>query len=563
MKLRTKTVITVVLLSLLIFGVLQIITVFVIQPSFLTIENNEAKEGLTQAKSIIDYQISDLTVKVKDYSFWDDTYDYALDGNGNYIENNFIGTTFENLNLNLVIIINNKTDVLYCQSFDLNTSTMVQTSKETIKTLTSVNNIWAFNSTEQTVSGLIIINNKTMLIASAPILTSINQGPIVGGMLFGKYIDDQDINQLTKLIQTNFTISTLTDFESQKKDNQIIKSLLSNSQTVVIKENNADTVSGYSLINDVNSNPMFVLQVTKERTAYQQGVLVGNIFLFAAIALSILSGIFLLFLLEREIVKPMIKLADYVEEISLNPNVLAPDLQTHSTEELAVLTNAVRDTLKRKLEGMNEVSRMVAHDLRNPLSGIKSASYFLKKKYGATMDEKGNAMLKTIDDCIAYSDKIVNNLFEYSSEIKINKVNTNPKKLVDDTLSKFLVPSNIKVANEIDDEISTMIDGEKMERVFTNLIANALDAMPKGGLLKITSKKIDNTVQISFSDNGVGMSKEILDKLWAPFFTTKAKGMGIGLSICKRIVDAHGGRIKVESVEGEGTCFKVFLPMAK
>ena len=70
-------------------------------------------------------------------------------------------------------------------------------------------------------------------------------------------------------------------------------------------------------------------------------------------------------------------------------------------------------------------------------------------------------------------------------------------------------------------------------------------------------------VEVDFADNGVGMSKEVIEKLWLPFFTTKAKGMGVGLPISKRIVEAHDGRIEVYSKKGKGTCFAVFLPLAK
>jgi two-component system sporulation sensor kinase C len=128
-------------------------------------------------------------------------------------------------------------------------------------------------------------------------------------------------------------------------------------------------------------------------------------------------------------------------------------------------------------------------------------------------------------------------------------------------LVKFVLPSNIKLINEANDELLLNVDTDKIERVFTNLIANALDAMPNGGTLRITSRKMKNSIVLDFSDTGKGMSKQVLEKLWMPFFTTKAKGLGIGLSICKRIVDAHQGKIEVQSVEGKGTCFSVFLPV--
>ncbi len=563
MKLRTKTIITVALLSLLIFGAMQLITVLVIQPSFVNLEKRETEGSVTQAINTINYRITDLTGGVKDYSFWDDTYNFVQNENEDYIENNFVDETFENLNLNLIAIINNNRSLVYCQSFDLNNSAKVQTTEETIKVLTSDNCIWAFQSMEDTVSGLMLVDNQPMLVATAPILTSLNQGPIMGGMLFGKYIDTQEIGKLTEIMNLNFSLYIISDFQLQNKDSSIAESLLSNEQTVIVKENSPNMVSGYAMIKDIHSNPMFILQVTQNRIAYQQGVLVGNIFLYASIAFSFCFGAFMLVLLEREIVKPLTKLAGYVEEISLDPNFSGPEQLIHSSEELDVLTDAVRDTLKRKLEGMNDVSRMVGHDLRNPLTGIRGAAYILKKNYGTQLGQKGNDLLKTIDECVEYADKIVRDLVEYSGEIKLDKIETNPKRLVDNSLSTLVVPSNIQVINEVSEEFSLSVDYGKIERVFSNLIKNALDAMPNGGKLKITSKQVNGQVEVDFSDTGVGMSKDVLEKLWTPFFTTKAKGMGVGLSISKRIIDAHEGRIIVRSVEGEGTCFAVFLPLTK
>lgn len=176
------------------------------------------------------------------------------------------------------------------------------------------------------------------------------------------------------------------------------------------------------------------------------------------------------------------------------------------------------------------------------------------------MDKDGQAMLKTIDDCVVYSDNIVQNLIDYSSEIKVYKVKTTPKKLVERTLSKFIKPSNIEVIDETSDEVIIAIDTPKMEQVLTNLITNSFDAMQSGGTLRITNKEMKKSIRIEFTDTGVGMSKAVIEKLYTTFFTTKAKGLGIGLSICKRIIEAHEGKIEVESTEGKGTKFSIILP---
>lgn len=90
---------------------------------------------------------------------------------------------------------------------------------------------------------------------------------------------------------------------------------------------------------------------------------------------------------------------------------------------------------------------------------------------------------------------------------------------------------------------------------------NAFDAMPEGGTLTIASQKSNGNLQISFVDSGVGMKKEIVKNLWNPLFTTKAKGMGLGLSAAKRFVEGHGGSIRVESQPGKGSTFTVTPPI--
>jgi signal transduction histidine kinase len=110
------------------------------------------------------------------------------------------------------------------------------------------------------------------------------------------------------------------------------------------------------------------------------------------------------------------------------------------------------------------------------------------------------------------------------------------------------------------DPISLVVDASKIERVFVNLIKNAIDAMPNGGELTIQSAKSSGNMEVRFADTGEGMTDEVKEDLWKPLKTTKAKGMGLGLAICKRIIEAHGGSIEVESAQGRGSTFMVVLP---
>ena len=237
-------------------------------------------------------------------------------------------------------------------------------------------------------------------------------------------------------------------------------------------------------------------------------------------------------------------------------------LEDKVEERTRELKGVQRQLLKsERLAAIGELAGMVGHDLRNPLTGITGATYYLKTRYGSRIDDKGKEMLGIIEKDIDYSNKIINDLLEYSREIHLELTETNPKQILNESLSFVQVPANVKIINKVQDRRRISVDIERMRRVFINITKNALDAMPNGGKLTIATEKMRDCVVFSFSDNGVGMSKETISKLWTPLFTTKARGMGFGLPICKRILEAHGGKISVESMIGKGTTFTVTIPI--
>jgi PAS domain S-box-containing protein len=214
-----------------------------------------------------------------------------------------------------------------------------------------------------------------------------------------------------------------------------------------------------------------------------------------------------------------------------------------------------------RLAAIGQVAAMVGHDLRNPLTSIKGATYYLKKKLGPKMDEKAMEMLELIEKDIEHSNEIITDLMEYSKEIRLELTETTPKSIIKEALSLVEIPKNVKVIDSTQSEPKIKMDIDKMKRVFANFIKNAVEAMLEGGKLTISTKESDGNVEIMFIDTGIGMAKEVMEKIWTPFFTTKAEGMGLGLPICKRVIEAHGGKISVESIVGEGTTFAVTIPV--
>jgi signal transduction histidine kinase len=214
-----------------------------------------------------------------------------------------------------------------------------------------------------------------------------------------------------------------------------------------------------------------------------------------------------------------------------------------------------------RLATIGDLAAMIGHDLRNPLQGIAGAAYYLRTRTNTPTDQTTGEMIDTIEKCVDYSNKIVNDLLEYSKEIHIELKETTPKNLIEQSLNQIIIPSTIQIKNQSENKPTLNIDEQKIERVFKNIIQNAFDAMPNGGTLAIKTQTNNKEAIFDFTDTGIGMSQETLSKLWIPLFTTKAKGMGFGLSICKRIIEAHGGTISVESTIGKGSSLKVTLPL--
>ncbi len=231
-------------------------------------------------------------------------------------------------------------------------------------------------------------------------------------------------------------------------------------------------------------------------------------------------------------------------------------------ERTALLKQAQARLVKtERLAAIGELAGMVGHDLRNPLTGIKNSAYYLKKKGAEISEAQAKEMLDTIDRCVNYSNKIVSDLLDYSREINLELKECSPSLLLSESLAMSQIPEKVKIINCLKNTPNIKIDSDKIKRVFINLIKNAVDAMPNGGKLTIDGTQVNDGLEISFADNGTGISDEIMPKLFSPLSTTKAQGMDFGLAICKRIIEAHGGKITVKTAKGKGTTFIITLPI--
>ncbi|HXG90830.1 MAG TPA: ATP-binding protein [Blastocatellia bacterium] len=221
---------------------------------------------------------------------------------------------------------------------------------------------------------------------------------------------------------------------------------------------------------------------------------------------------------------------------------------------------------REKLSSIGLLAAGVAHEVNTPLAGISSYTQMLMQQV-AESDPK-RRLLEKIHSQTVRASGIVNNLLNFSRtgdtefrEVDINRVLEDTIQLLEPQLRN----ARFDIVRHYGQELPAAYgNASKLQQVFMNLILNARDAMPAGGRLTIGTRLVDTSVVVDFRDTGVGIAPENIARIYDPFFTTKeiGQGTGLGLALSYGIIQEHGGRIFVESRQGEGTHFTIKLPTA-
>jgi signal transduction histidine kinase len=218
-----------------------------------------------------------------------------------------------------------------------------------------------------------------------------------------------------------------------------------------------------------------------------------------------------------------------------------------------------------RLAAVGELASGVGHELRNPLNVIRNCAYLLKMPLTEKDDEEAVNTLTVLDKQIDIANKIVTDLLDFTRITPPSQVRVDLKNIINESLSWITVPSQVAIKPNLNGHSQPVrTDPEQISRVFTNIISNAIQSMSaKGGELNIDTGEEDDFLWIKFHDNGCGIPAENLEKIFEPLFTTKPKGIGLGLAISKRLAEQNGGKIEVASQVGQGTTFTVKLPLEK
>ncbi len=254
-----------------------------------------------------------------------------------------------------------------------------------------------------------------------------------------------------------------------------------------------------------------------------------------------------------------------------------------SKDEIGLIAgniNLILDKLEqeRHLASIGKLSSVLAHEIKSPLGGIAGAIQVMEEE--TTSDDPKKGIIAEVLKEINRLNKMVKDFLQFSKPVPISPKMNNLNTLIMDTV-KFLKyqykDSNVSIKTDLDENISVlMIDADKIQQAFLNIFLNAIESMEKGGSMMISSSlsplpghnhyakaNYDGRkfIQVMISDTGHGISSEIMPDIFTSFFTTKKKGHGLGLPISLRIIEKHGGTIRVESQPDKGSKFIIMLPL--
>ena len=227
---------------------------------------------------------------------------------------------------------------------------------------------------------------------------------------------------------------------------------------------------------------------------------------------------------------------------------------------------------KDRLSTLGELSAILAHEMKNPMNSIiinletlRSTVLDLTKSDPSSASAgRAQRYVDAIEGEIRRLDKVLRNFLDFANPSESTKVRFKINPVIQnllDFLALEFKQSRIEVRSHLSEETPAMFGSpDQLRQALLNLLLNALQAMPQGGTLTVSTAASSNTLKVSVADTGLGIDPTTKDKIFDPYFTTKEKGSGLGLTIVRRVIRDHGGEIKVKSELSKGTEFELLIP---
>ena len=579
MKLRLKMFLIFGLSYTLVFMGLLFTTNTFLMSGFMELEDASIEKQTGMAVNALNLRINELDEITHDFAAWDNSYYFIQSNITHFIDSMLLGSNFVESKISFLAFLDIDGKVVYSKAYDVMRLSDAPFPSSVMEIIDSDDSLRFHEMLDDKVTGVIKTPEGLFMVSSRPILTSEKKGPIVGTLVCGRLLDALEVERLREV---TFLSLEVYDLNRLLGSSELIgvSSRLSGGETVVVEKPSSEAISGYSQMYDIYGEPALLIEVISPREVYLHILMMLAYFAVTSVIVGIIIAFVALITMNRLVLSPLLKLNTEVNEI--NPHAIdLRNLVIRGDDELSTLSinidkmlQTLNDYQRRLKENermatIGETAAMVGHDLRNPLQVVYLLSARLKKRVellSGRLEDEDVKELGFIEDRLkaqtVYMDKIVSDLQDFSKNVRVNYEETDLEQLIAEVLTSLNAPDTVNVSASFDERLRGVhADGGLMRRVFTNLLTNAVQAMPEGGFLIVEGSVVNGMAKVAVSDTGVGISDEDAAKIFQPLFTTKAKGTGLGLAVCKKLVEAHGGEISFGSKKGVGTTFSVTIPL--
>ena len=345
MTLSSKTLIIIGVTILCLLAILYGVSQLILRNSFNQLEEQHTRENVERALSALSDDIAQVASTVGHWAPRDDTCRFVEDRNEGYIQSNLGDTTFRSLELNLMLFTSTSGYIVHAKGFDLqaNKESAVPRSFEEHLSANSLLAKYGEDDTESTVSGLLLLPEGPLLIASHPILTSAHEGPVRGAMIAGAYLDSEEIKELAQTTHLSLAVESVSQ-PQLPSDFQLASLSLSDGTTVFVRPLNEESTAGYALVNDIYGAPALILRVDEPREIYQQGLVSSRYFIVSLVAAGMVFLVVTLVLLRRLVLSPVSRLSAGISSVGSSGD-LSARVSVTGKDELASLAGSINGML--------------------------------------------------------------------------------------------------------------------------------------------------------------------------------------------------------------------------
>ncbi len=592
MTLRTKALLIIGVTLICVVGAFYVTSRFTLMRSLTGIEEQDTQKYLERVLAALSQEVFDLESNTVDWSSGDDTYTFMEDANIEYIESNLVDEAFIPLRLNLMLFIHSSGQIVFGKAFDLDNEEEIPIPPSLLKHLSSNGLLVGHPGTEGIASGIILLDEGPMLVVPQPILTSKNEGPARGTLIFGRYLNAAVLDRLAQVTLSKLAMHSLDSV--MPHDFQKVLPSLSEEAPILVQALDTQHIAGYILIKDIYGKPVLMLRTVVRRDIYQLGQNAVIYYILVVLGIGLLAAGALMLIVQKQVLSRFALLIKGVSGIASSGDTTAR-VSIEGRDELALVAGTIngmlaalqesevelreryehernlRQQLEEEIKKRVEFTHALVHELKTPITPVLAAAELLLEE---VKDERSMRLVQSIDRSASNLNRRIDELLDLArgevGQLQLDCSSVNPIPLLQEIVAEMIpVASGNRqsLSLELPPSLPTVwADSQRLRQVVLNLLNNALKFTPGGGGIILRAKEDGANLVVEVEDTGRGMTEEEQQRLFEPYYRLESdrerlSGLGLGLVLAKKFVELHGGKMWVKSQKGKGSTFSFSIPL--